>query len=142
MSLPIFEEFLYPFLLATSKKDMTISEMREYIVDYFHLSEEYRSLRTKSGNTTQVTDRLNWVRPVSTTFQTRVHDLIGKSMTCPFDLNEIVPLKEIIPEFTHKGRLYYLKKGAIEFAGTLDSNMQSLQKNIMSKTKSAADDDF
>ena len=62
MALPIFEEFLYPFLLATSKKDMTISEMREYIVDYFHLSEEDCSLRTKSGNTTQVADRLNWVR--------------------------------------------------------------------------------
>ena len=25
MALPIFEEFLYPFLLATSKRDMTIS---------------------------------------------------------------------------------------------------------------------
>jgi hypothetical protein len=62
--------------------------------------------------------------------------------SCNTNDNEIVPLKEIIPEFTHKGRLYYLKKGAIEFAGTLDSNMQSLQKNIMSKTKSAADDDF
>lgn len=62
MALPIFEEFLYPFLLATSKKDMTISEMRQYIVDYFHLSEEDCSLRTKSGNTTQVADRLNWVR--------------------------------------------------------------------------------
>ena len=62
MALPIFEEFLYPFLLATSKKDMTISEMREYIVDYFHLTEEDCSLRTKSGNTTQVADRLIWVR--------------------------------------------------------------------------------
>ena len=62
MALPIFEEFLYPFLLATSKKDMTISEMREYIVDYFHLTEEDCSLRTKSVNTTQVADRLNWVR--------------------------------------------------------------------------------
>ena len=41
---------------------MTISEMRQYIVDYFHLSEEDCSLRTKSGNTTQVADRLNWVR--------------------------------------------------------------------------------
>lgn len=27
MALPIFEEFLYPFLLATSKKDMTISSL-------------------------------------------------------------------------------------------------------------------
>ena len=62
MALPIFEEFLYPFLLATSKKDMTISEMREYIVDYFHLTDEDCNLRTKSGNTTQVADRLNWVR--------------------------------------------------------------------------------
>lgn len=62
MALPIFEEFLYPFLLATSKRDMTLSEMREYIVDYFHLTDEDCSLRTKSGNTTQVADRLNWVR--------------------------------------------------------------------------------
>lgn len=62
MALPIFEEFLYPFLLATSKKDVTISEMRQYIVDYFKLTDEDCSLRTKSGNTTQVTDRLNWVR--------------------------------------------------------------------------------
>ena len=62
MALPIFEEFLYPFLLATSKKDVTISEMRQYIVDYFQLTDEDCSLRTKSGNTTQVADRLNWVR--------------------------------------------------------------------------------
>ena len=62
MALPIFEEFLYPFLLATSKKDMTTSEMRQYIVDYFQLTDEDCSLRTKSGNTTRVADRLNWVR--------------------------------------------------------------------------------
>ena len=62
--------------------------------------------------------------------------------SCNTNDNEIIPLEEIIPEFTHKGRLYYLKKGAIEFAGTLDSKMQSLQKVIMSKTKAAADDDF
>ena len=62
MAVPIFEDFLYPFLFATSKKDMTVSEMREYIVDYFHLTEEDCSIRTKNGNTTQVADRLNWVR--------------------------------------------------------------------------------
>ena len=62
MALPIFEEFLYPFLLATNGKDMTVSEMRQYIIDYFHLTDEDCSLRTKSGNTTQVVDRLNWVR--------------------------------------------------------------------------------
>ena len=62
MAIPIFEDFLYPFLLATNGKDMTVSEMREYIIDYFHLTEEDCSLRTKSGNATQVADRLNWVR--------------------------------------------------------------------------------
>lgn len=62
MAIPIFEEFLYPFLLATSNKDMTVSEMRQYIIDYFHLTDEDCSLRTKHGNTTQVFDRLNWVR--------------------------------------------------------------------------------
>lgn len=62
MAVPIFEDFLYPFLLATNSKDMTISEMRQHIVDYFHLTEEDLSLRTKNGNTTQVQDRLNWVR--------------------------------------------------------------------------------
>ncbi len=62
MAVPVFEEFLYPFLLATSSKDVTTSEMRQYIIDYFHLTEEDCSLRTKSGNATQVADRLNWVR--------------------------------------------------------------------------------
>lgn len=62
MALPIFEDFLYPFLLATKDKDVTISEMRQYIIKYFNLSDEDLSLRTKSGNTTQFADRLNWVR--------------------------------------------------------------------------------
>lgn len=62
MAVPIFEDFLYPFLEATSNKDMSVSEMRQYIVDYFNLTDEDCSLRTKSGNSTQVVDRLNWVR--------------------------------------------------------------------------------
>lgn len=62
MAVPIFEDFLYPFLLATNSKDMTTSEMRQYIINYFHLTEDDCNLRTKGGNTTQVSDRLNWVR--------------------------------------------------------------------------------
>ncbi|MBO4718951.1 MAG: restriction endonuclease [Prevotella sp.] len=62
MALPKFEDFLYPFLVATNSKDITISEMRQYIVDYFHITDEDCNLRTKSGNTTQMVDRLNWVR--------------------------------------------------------------------------------
>lgn len=62
MAVPVFEDFLYPFLLATNSKDMTVAEMREYIVDYFHLSVEDCNQRTKSGNATQVVDKLNWAR--------------------------------------------------------------------------------
>ena len=62
MAIPIFEDFLYPFLLATNNKDMTLSEMRQHIIEHFHLTDEDLSLRTKNGNTTQVSDRINWVR--------------------------------------------------------------------------------
>lgn len=62
MAVPIFEEFLYPFLLATKDKDMTVAEMKQYIVDYFKLTDEDCNQRTKSGNTTQVADRINWCR--------------------------------------------------------------------------------
>ena len=62
--------------------------------------------------------------------------------SCNVNDNEVIPLNEIIPEFTHKGRLYYLKKGAIQFAGTLDEDMKSLQKAIVAQTKKASDDDF
>lgn len=62
MSVPIFEDFLYPFLLATNSKDMTVAEMKQYIIDYFHLTPEDCSIRTKNGSTTQFSDRINWVR--------------------------------------------------------------------------------
>lgn len=62
MAVPIFEDFLYPFLLATKSKDMTSSEMRQFLINYFHLSEEDCSIRTRNGSTTQVSDRINWVR--------------------------------------------------------------------------------
>ena len=62
--------------------------------------------------------------------------------SCDMSKNETIPLNEIIPEFTYKGRLYYLKKGAVQFAGTLDNDMKEFQKAIVVKTKAAADDDF
>ena len=62
--------------------------------------------------------------------------------SCDLSNNETIPLNEIIPEFTHKGRLYYLKKGAVQFAGTLNEDMNALQKTIVAKTKAAAADDF
>lgn len=62
--------------------------------------------------------------------------------SCDMNTNEVVPLNEIIPNFTHKGRLYYLKNPAVEFAGTLDGKMKSLQQAIVVKTKTTVEDDF
>lgn len=62
--------------------------------------------------------------------------------SCDLNNNEVVPLNEIIPNFTHKGKLYYLKNPAVEFAGTLDGKMKSLQQAIVVKTKTAVEDDF
>lgn len=62
--------------------------------------------------------------------------------SCNTNDHETIPLKEILPEYTHEGVLYYLKKGAVQFAGSLDEYMRALQKEIVAKTKLAADDDF
>lgn len=59
---PLFEEFLYPFLIALKDHDVTSKEMKEYIIKYFSLSEVDCALMTKNGTSTQVTDRINWTR--------------------------------------------------------------------------------
>lgn len=59
---PLFEEFLYPFLNALKGGDVTSKEMKEYIVNHFNLTEADCALMTKNGSSTQVTDRINWTR--------------------------------------------------------------------------------
>lgn len=63
MAIPKFEDFLYPFLFCL--KDMnniSIKEMRKYIIEHFHLTDEDCKLRTKSGSANQLDDRLGWSR--------------------------------------------------------------------------------
>lgn len=63
MAIPKFEDFLYPFLFRL--KDMnnvSIKEMRKYIIEHFHLTDEDCKLRTKSGSANQLDDRLGWSR--------------------------------------------------------------------------------
>lgn len=62
MAIPIFEDFLFPFLQFVGQKDMTTKEMRQAIIEHFHLTDEDCEARTRSGNTTQLGDRLNWTR--------------------------------------------------------------------------------
>lgn len=62
MAIPIFEDFLYPFLYQLKDKDVTTKEMKTAIIEHFHLSDEDCSLKTKSGTTNQLNDRLGWCR--------------------------------------------------------------------------------
>ena len=60
MAIPIFEDFLYPFLYYLGQKDMTKKEMKAAIINHFHLSEDDCALHTRGGTTSQINDRLSW----------------------------------------------------------------------------------
>lgn len=60
MSVPKFEEFLYPFLVQIKDRDLSSKEMRDALIAHFGLTEADCALKTKSGTTTQVKDRINW----------------------------------------------------------------------------------
>lgn len=62
MAVPIFEDFLYPFLEQIKDKDVTTKEMKQLLIAHFKLTDEDCALMTKSGSSTQVNDRINWTR--------------------------------------------------------------------------------
>lgn len=62
MAVPIFEDFLYPFLLQLKDKDVSSKDMKAALIEYFKLTPAECELKTKGGNTTLVSDRLNWTR--------------------------------------------------------------------------------
>ncbi len=62
MAIPIFEDFLYPFLSFVGEKDMTTGEMRQAIIEHFNLTDEDCAQKTKNGSLTQLNDRINWAR--------------------------------------------------------------------------------
>lgn len=62
MAVPIFEDFLYPFLCQIKDKDVNINEMKQALIKHFYLSEEDCALMTKNGTSSQVSDRINWTR--------------------------------------------------------------------------------
>ena len=62
MSVPKFEDFLYPFLKFIKDRDLSSKEMRDNLIAHFGLTDEDCSLKTKNGTNTQVNDRINWTR--------------------------------------------------------------------------------
>ena len=69
------------------------------------------------------------------------------SMTLTWDKNsqitEQVPLKSIIPEYNYKARLYYIKKGCIQYAPEIATRVKSFVEDLVAKTKNiTTEDDF
>lgn len=63
MSLPKFQDFLYPFLKKLEDgKDISSKEMKAFLIEHFKLSVEDCLLKTKSGKTIQFEDRFGWTR--------------------------------------------------------------------------------
>lgn len=63
MAVPKFDDFLYPFLYRLKDMDnVSIKDMKKFIIEHFHLTEEDCKLKTKGGSATQLDDRLGWSR--------------------------------------------------------------------------------
>lgn len=62
MAIPKFEDFLYPFLYQLKDKDVSTNDMRSALIKHFDLSDEDCMLRTRSGSTLQLNDRIGWCR--------------------------------------------------------------------------------
>ncbi len=59
---PTFEDFLYPFLLTLKDGELSHKEVKEKLIEHFNISEADAALTTRSGRTTQVSDRIGWCR--------------------------------------------------------------------------------
>lgn len=62
MAIPKFQDFLYPFLFKLKDNDASSREMKEYLINHFELTEEDCLLKTRSGSTNQLDDRIGWCR--------------------------------------------------------------------------------
>lgn len=58
---PKFEEFFYPCLKCLSDGNIhNQASLRNYVVDYFHLTDDDMKVLIKSGKKTQVQDKVQW----------------------------------------------------------------------------------
>lgn len=62
--------------------------------------------------------------------------------SCNILCNETVPLKDILPKYTHKGRLNYLKKSCLLFSKNLDNDMKKFYSILLERTKQNIKEDF
>ena len=60
MAIPKFEDFLFPFMLHLTDGDSNKADMISVLSDYFNLSEEDKTLKTRGGTSLQLHDRVGW----------------------------------------------------------------------------------
>lgn len=58
------------------------------------------------------------------------------------EITDQVPLSNLLPEYNYKGKLYYVKKGFLEFAPKVSLAVQRFIDELCDKTAKGADDDF
>lgn len=67
------------------------------------------------------------------------HTIIVPSLhlywSCDMSYNETVPLKNILPKYTYKGRLGYLKNSCLDFSNNLDNDIKKFYFIFVEKTK-------
>ena len=63
MSVPDFQSFFYPSLLmAKDGAEYSLDDLRNYLTDYFELSDEDKAERVPSGAQTKFDNRIFWTK--------------------------------------------------------------------------------
>lgn len=60
MAVPIFEDFLYPFLCQIKDNNQSKKEITDALIKHFNLSAEDCAILTRNGSTTRLKDRIGW----------------------------------------------------------------------------------
>lgn len=63
MTIPDFQSFFYPFLkLSSDKNEHSLKDVRDYMTDYFSLTEDDKSEKVPSGTQTKFDNRIYWTK--------------------------------------------------------------------------------
>src|SRR5690606_36710423 len=63
MNIPDFQSLFYPILeFSSDQKEHSLNEVRDYLTDYFQLTEEAKSEQVPSGTQTKFDNRIYWTK--------------------------------------------------------------------------------
>jgi len=63
MAIPDFQSFFYPFMkLSSDSREHSLSEVRDYMTEYFSLTDEDKSEKVPSGTQSKFDNRIYWTK--------------------------------------------------------------------------------